>query len=38
MSHEAQVCQEKASKSMVDAARLAEELRQEQGVAQCREK
>ena len=38
MSHEAQICQEKASKSMVDAARLAEELRQEQGVAQCREK
>merc|ERR1712055_170289 len=38
MSAEAKLCEEKASKSMVDAARLAEELRGEQDVAQQMEK
>jgi len=38
MSAEAKLCEDKASKSMVDAARLAEELRGEQDVAQQMEK
>ena len=38
MTHEAQICNEKATKAMVDAARLAEELRKEQIVAQNHEK
>ena len=38
MTSEAQICSEKASKAMVDAARLAEELRQEQFLAQNYEK
>ena len=38
MSSEAQISDEKAKKSMVDAARLAEELRQEQEVAQVFER
>ena len=38
MSSEAQISDEKAKKSMVDAARLADELRQEQEVAQVFER
>merc|ERR1712158_58740 len=38
MVAEAKLCEDKASKSMVDAARLAEELRGEQDVAQQMEK
>merc|ERR1711972_921325 len=38
MASEAHLSEEKAKKSMVDAARLADELRQEQEVAQCFEK
>ena len=38
MTHEAQICNEKAQKSMVDAARLADELRQEQAMALGRER
>merc|ERR1711973_683058 len=38
MSSEAHLSDEKAKKSMVDAARLADELRQEQDIAQCYEK
>ena len=38
MSAEAKLCEDKAAKSMVDAARLAEELRGEQDVAQQMEK
>merc|ERR1712241_1320384 len=38
MSSEAQISDEKAKKSMVDAARLADELRQEQEIAQVFEK
>merc|ERR1712141_282353 len=38
MVAEAKLCEDKASKSMVDAARLAEELRGEQDVAQQIEK
>merc|ERR1719427_704127 len=38
MASEAHLSEEKAKKSMVDAARLADELRQEQDVAQCFEK
>merc|ERR1712218_533685 len=38
MQAEARLCEEKASKAMVDAARLAEELRGEQDVAQQMEK
>jgi len=38
MSNEAHLSDEKAKKSMVDAARLADELRQEQDIAQCYEK
>merc|ERR1712055_437692 len=38
MSSEAHMSDEKAKKSMVDAARLADELRQEQDIAQCYEK
>ena len=38
MTHEANVCHEKATKAMVDAARMADELRQEQSVAQAGEK
>merc|ERR1740131_102962 len=38
MASEAHLSDEKAKKSMVDAARLADELRQEQDVAQCFEK
>ena len=38
MSAEASLCDQKASKSMVDAARLADELRAEQEHAQSQEK
>merc|ERR1711953_514567 len=38
MTAEAKLCEDKASKAMVDAARLAEELRGEQDVAQQMEK
>ena len=38
MTHEAQICQERAKKCMVDAARLADELREEQAVAQSHER
>merc|ERR1712168_1564465 len=38
MSAEAKLCEDKSAKSMVDAARLAEELRGEQDVAQQMEK
>merc|ERR1712126_798302 len=38
MSAEAHLSDEKAKKAMVDAARLADELRNEQDVAQCHEK
>merc|ERR1712223_2126399 len=38
MSSEARLCEEKASKAMVDAARLADELRMEQEAAQGLEK
>merc|ERR1712055_538842 len=38
MSSEAHLSEEKAKKAMVDAARLADELRMEQEVAQCFEK
>merc|ERR1712168_1197700 len=38
MPSEAHMSDEKAKKSMVDAARLADELRQEQDIAQCYEK
>merc|ERR1712042_48923 len=38
MASEAHLSDEKAKKSMVDAARLADELRQEQDLAQCFEK
>jgi len=38
MASEAQMSDEKAKKAMVDAARLADELRTEQDVAQCHEK
>ena len=38
MTAEAKLCEDKAAKSMVDAARLAEELRGEQDVAQQMEK
>merc|ERR1739848_974726 len=38
MSNEASISDEKAKKSMIDAARLAEELRQEQEVAQVFER
>merc|ERR550539_932878 len=38
MSSEAKLCEDKAGKAMVDAARLAEELRGEQDVAQQMEK
>merc|ERR1719412_1763614 len=38
MQAEAKLCEEKAAKAMVDAARLAEELRGEQDVAQQMEK
>lgn len=38
MTHEGKICNEKATKSMMDAARLAEELRQEQVLAQSYEK
>merc|ERR1712027_36950 len=38
MASEAQMSDEKAKKAMVDAARLADELRGEQDVAQCHEK
>merc|ERR1712061_55183 len=38
MSAEAKLCEDKAAKSMVDAARLAEELRGEQDIAQQMEK
>jgi chromosome segregation ATPase len=38
MSSEARLCEDKASKSMVDAARLADELRSEQEVAQNTER
>merc|ERR1712158_211572 len=38
MTAEAKLCEEKAAKAMVDAARLAEELRGEQDVAQQMEK
>merc|ERR1712108_12655 len=38
MSSEAHLSDEKAKKAMVDAARLADELRTEQDVAQCHEK
>merc|ERR1712158_306930 len=38
MVAEAKLCEEKAAKAMVDAARLAEELRGEQDVAQQMEK
>merc|ERR1739844_309374 len=38
MAAEAKLCEDKASKAMVDAARLAEELRGEQDVAQQMEK
>merc|ERR1719370_1168489 len=38
MASEAMLSDEKAKKSMVDAARLADELRQEQDIAQCYEK
>ena len=38
MSAEARLCEDKASKAMVDAARLADELRGEQDAAQHLEK
>merc|ERR1711997_782123 len=38
MSSEAKLCEDKAAKAMVDAARLADELRSEQDNAQCTEK
>merc|ERR1712020_823385 len=38
MANEAHLSDEKAKKAMVDAARLADELRQEQDIAQCYEK
>lgn len=38
MSAEARLCEDKASKAMVDAARLAEELRAEQDLAQALER
>merc|ERR1711945_82544 len=38
MTAEAKLCEDKAAKSMVDAARLAEELRGEQDIAQQMEK
>merc|ERR1712083_1015851 len=38
MSTEASLSEEKAKKAMVDAARLADELRNEQELAQCFEK
>merc|ERR1711936_1402336 len=38
MSAEAHLSDEKAKKAMVDAARLADELRAEQDIAQCHEK
>merc|ERR1711931_620966 len=38
MAHEAQLADEKAKNAMVDAARLADELRQEQEIAQAYEK
>ena len=38
MSSEASISDEKAKKSMIDAARLAEELRQEQEIAQVFER
>merc|ERR1711978_858718 len=38
MTAEARLCDEKAAKSMVDAARLADELRSEQDVAQALER
>jgi len=38
MSSEAKLCEDKAAKAMVDAARLADELRTEQDAAQCTEK
>jgi predicted nucleic acid-binding Zn-ribbon protein len=38
MVHEAQLSEEKATKAMIDAARMADELRCEQDMAQCYEK
>merc|ERR1711972_934032 len=38
MSSEAKLCEDRAAKAMVDAARLADELRTEQDAAQCTEK
>merc|ERR1739845_78574 len=38
MANEAHLSEEKAKKAMVDAARLADELRREQELAQCFEK
>ena len=38
MSAEAKLCEDKAAKAMVDAARLADELRSEQDNAQMTEK
>merc|ERR1712203_16761 len=38
MSAEAKICEEKAAKTMVDAARLADELRSEQDCAMMNEK